>query len=138
MVQLLNYTNIRMTEEMRELAMENAKMTATMADLMKQSAGATEQMKISTGQNADATRRMADLAELNRQQAMQGERQAKSMAYLAYDAKRDSEVMKAITFVTLVFLPATFVSVSSNAGLEFTTYPLFQFADDLQHGFLQY
>ena len=152
MEQLLNYTNIRMVEgmksvseenakmtaemkelaiqnakvaeETKEFAIQNAKMTATMADLMRQNADATEQMKISTRQNADATKRMADLAELNRQQAVQSERQAQSMADLAYDTKRDSEVMKAITIVTLIFLPATFVSVRSILGLEFTTYPL--------------
>ena len=44
-------------------------------------------------------------------QAAQSARQAHSMAVLAYDSKRDSEVMKAITVVTLIFLPATFVSV---------------------------
>ena len=77
-----------------------------------------EEMKSVSEQNAEATKRMADLAELN-------ERQARSMAELAYDTKRDSEVMKAITIVTLIFLPATFVSVSSTPGLEFTAYPPF-------------
>ena len=68
-------------------------------------------MKSVSEQNAEATKRMAELAEMNRQQAVQSARQAQSMAALAYDAKRDSEVMKAITIVTLIFLPATFVSV---------------------------
>jgi len=55
-------------------------------------------------QNAKITAEM-------KEQAVQNARQAQSMAVLAYDSKRDSEVMKAITIVTLVFLPATFVSV---------------------------
>ena len=62
-------------------------------------------------QNAEATKRMAELA-------AQSARQAQSMAVLAYDAKRDSEVMKAITVVTLIFLPATFVSVCPIPPLE--------------------
>ena len=76
MLQLLNYTNIRIVEQ-------NANMTAEMKELAKQ----------------------------NAEQVEQGARQAQSMAILAHDAKRDSEVMKAITVVTLIFLPATFVSV---------------------------
>ena len=55
-------------------------------------------------QNAEATKRMAMLA-------AQGARQAHSTAVLAYDTKRDSQVMKAITVVTILFLPATFISV---------------------------
>ena len=55
-------------------------------------------------QNAKMTAEM-------KEQATQSARQAHSMAALAYDSKRDSEVMKAITVVTLIFLPATFVSV---------------------------
>ena len=82
-----------------------------------------EGIKSVSEQNAEATKRMAELAELNRQQAVQVEDLVQSMAILAYDAKRDNEVMKAIIIVTLIFLPATFVSVSSIPGLEFTTYP---------------
>jgi hypothetical protein len=59
-----------------------------------------------------------------KEQAAQSARQAQSMAVLAYDAKRDSEVMKAITVVTLIFLPATFVCVSPIPRLEWTIYPL--------------
>jgi len=55
-----------------------------------------------------------DLAESNHRQALQGARQAESMEALAYDSKRDSEVMKTITVVTMIFLPATFVSVRPN------------------------
>jgi hypothetical protein len=80
MLQLLNYTNVRMVEQ-------NARMTAEM-----------------------------------KEQAVQSARQAQSMAVLAYDAKRDSEVMKAITVVTLIFLPGTFISVSPIPHLELTTY----------------
>ena len=76
MLQLLNYTNIRMVEQ-------NSKMTAEMKEIAKQNAEQTEQSA----------------------------RQARSMGIIAYDTKRDSEVMKAITVVTLIFLPATFVSV---------------------------
>ena len=153
LLQLLNYTNIRMIEgmksvseqnakmteemkelakrngdmtaEMKELAMKNADLTATMADLMRQNAVATTQMKISTEQNAEATKKMAELAEVNRQQAVQGARQAQSMAVIAYDTKRDSEVMKAVTVVTLIFLPATFVSVGPIPRLVVTVYPVF-------------
>ena len=94
-----------------------------------------EGMKSVSEQNAEATKRMAELAELNRQQALRSERQARSMADLAYDAKRDSEVMKAITIVTLIFLPATFVSVSSIPGLEFTTYSPFRLQTIFSMGF---
>ena len=101
--QLLNYTNIRMVEGMKSVS----------------------------EQNAEATRRMAELAEVNRQQAVQSARQAKSMAALAYDTKRDSEVMKAITVVTLVFLPATFLSVRPILRLEFHCLPSFSLPDSL-------
>jgi hypothetical protein len=187
MVQLLNYTNIRMVEgmknvseenakmteemkdlakrngdmttEMKELAIKNADMTATMADLMRQNAEATTQMKISTEQNAEATKRMkelaelnhriteqsseatmrmAELAEVNRQQAAQSARQAQSMAVIAYDTKRDSEVMKAVTLVTLIFLPATFVAVSPIPCQEFTAYPDFLFQTVFSMGFLKF
>jgi Mg2+ and Co2+ transporter CorA len=90
MLQLLNYTNIRMVEQ-------NSKMTAE----------------------------MRELAEQNAEQTAQNARQAQLMAVLAYDAKRDSEVMKAITVVTLIFLPATFLSVSPIPRLELTIYPFF-------------
>ena len=83
-----------------------------------------EGMKRVSKQNAEATKRLAELAEVNRQQTGQSARQAQSMAALAYDAKRDSEVMKAITVVTLIFLPATFVSVCPISGLKLTTDPL--------------
>jgi hypothetical protein len=83
MLQLLNYTNIRMVEQ-------NSKMTAEMKELAKQ----------------------------NAEQATQSARQTQSMAVLAYETKRDSEVMKAITVVTLLFLPPTFVSVSPIPRLE--------------------
>ena len=64
----------------------------------------TSQVGISTQQNAVATARLTELAEAN-------EKQAKSMAALAYDSKRDSEIMKTITITTMLFLPPTFVSV---------------------------
>ena len=95
MLQLLNYTNIRMVEGMKNVS----------------------------EQNAEATKRMAELAEVNQRQAVQGARQAQSMAALAYDAKRDSEVMKAITVVTIIFLPPTFVSVCPILHLKLTTHP---------------
>ena len=105
MLQLLNYTNVRMVEQ-------NAHMTAEMKELAKQNAEQTDQ----------------------------GARQAQSMAILAYDAKRDSEVMKAITMVTLVFLPATFVSVcpmsTSVSGIDHLT--KVSFPDNLQYGFFYF
>jgi len=124
-MKIVSEQNVKMTEEMKELAMKNADMTATMADLMRQNAEATTQMKISTEYNAEATKRMKELAELNyriteqsseatvrmAELAEMNRRQAQSMAYIAYDTKRDSEVMKAVTLVTLIFLPATFVAV---------------------------
>ena len=75
-------------------------------------------MKSVSEQNAEATKKMAELA-------AQGARQAQSMAVIAYDTKRDSEVMKAVTVVTLIFLPATFVSVRSTTYQESTAYPVF-------------
>ena len=100
-----------MVEGMKLVSEQSAEMTATMADLMRQIAEATTQMRNSTKQNAEATRRMVQLAELARKQSIQNDRQAQALSDLAYDSKRDSEVMKAITVVTLIFLPATFVSV---------------------------
>ena len=119
-----------MVEGMKSVSEQNAKMTEEMKELTMKNAAATEQMQI-------ATQRMADLAELNRQQAVQSELQAKSMAILAYDAKRDSEVMKAITVVTLIFLPGTFIAVCP-MPLLIDHLPTFSFADHLQYGFLQY
>ena len=40
-------------------------------------------------------------------------KQSESMAIVAYDTKRDSEVMKTITVVTMIYLPATFACVCS-------------------------
>ena len=77
MLQLVNYTNIRMVEGMKNISEQNA-------------------------------------------------HQSQSIAVLAYDAKRDSEVMKAITVVTILFPPATFVSVRSVLHLKLTTHPAFQ------------
>jgi hypothetical protein len=74
-------------------------------------------------QNAKMTAEMKELAKRNAGQTAQSARQAQSMAVLAYDTKRDSEVMKAITVVTLIFLPATFVSVCPIPHLELTIYP---------------
>ena len=88
-------------------------------------------------QNAHMTAEMKELARQNAEQTDQGARQAHCMAILAYDSKRDSEVMKAITMVTLVFLPATFVSVcpmsTSVSGIDHLS--KFPFPDNLQYGF---
>ena len=65
-------------------------------------------------QNANMTAEMKELANQNAEQSQ-------SMAILAYGAKRDSEVMKAITVVTLIFLPATFVFVCPILSLDLTT-----------------
>ncbi len=127
-LQLLNYTNIRMVEGMKSVSEQTGKMTEEMKELAKRNADITAEMKVSTEQNAEATKRMAELAEVNRQQA-------RSMAVLAYDAKRDSEVMKAVTIVTLIFLPATFVSVGPILCLEFTAYPLFRLQTIFSMGF---
>ena len=83
-----------------------------------------EGMKNVSEQNAEATKRMAELAEVNRQQAAQSARQAQSMAVIAYDTKRDSEVMKAVTLVTLIFLPATFVAVGPIPRQDSTANPV--------------
>jgi Mg2+ and Co2+ transporter CorA len=40
-------------------------------------------------------------------------KQSESMAIVAYETKRDSEVMKTITVVTMFYLPATFSCVRS-------------------------
>jgi len=96
-----------------------------------------EGMKNVSEQNAEATKRMAELAEVNRQQAVQSARQAQSMAVIAYDTKRDSEVMKAVTLVTLIFLPATFVAVGPIPRQESTANPV-SLPDGLQHGIFQF
>ena len=82
-------------------------------------------------QNAEATKRMAELAG-------QSARQAQSMAVIAYDTKRDSEVMKAVTVVTLIFLPATFVSVGPIPRLEFAVYPIILFQTIFSMGFFSF
>ena len=107
-----------MIEGMKSVSEQNAEATKRMKELAELNHRITEQ-------SAEATMRMAELAEVNRQQAVQGARQAQSMAAIAYDTKRDSEVMKAVTVVTLIFLPATFVSVGSTTCQESTAYPFF-------------
>ncbi|EJD41568.1 hypothetical protein AURDEDRAFT_127070 [Auricularia subglabra TFB-10046 SS5] len=47
--------------------------------------------------------------------AKDNRKQAKATEELARDARRDSEIMKTITVVTLVYLPATFVSLKEPA-----------------------
>jgi len=123
-LQVLNYTNIRMVEGMKSISEQNAEATKRMKELAELNHRITEQ-------SAEATRRLTELAEVNRQQVAQGARQAQSMAILAYDTKRDSEVMKAITVVTLVFLPATFLSVRPILRLEFHCLPSFSLPDSL-------
>ena len=100
-----------MVEGMKRVSEQSADMTATMTKLMEKIADATDQMKNSTQQNAQAAQKMVKFAELTQDQSRQNERQTLALSDLAYDSKRDSEVMKAITVVTLIFLPATFVSV---------------------------
>jgi hypothetical protein len=43
---------------------------------------------------------------------------SESMAIIAYDTKRDSEVMKTIAVVTMIYLPATFTCVRFQYSLE--------------------
>ena len=86
-------------------------------------------------QNSKMTAEMKEIAKQNAEQTTQSARQAQSMAVIAYDTKRDSEVMKAITVVTLVFLPATFVSVCPMPLLEPTTYPHFRSQTIFSMGF---
>ena len=82
-------------------------------------------------QNANMTADMRALANQNAEQAQ-------SMAILAYGAKRDSEVMKAITVVTLIFLPATFVSVCPILCLDLTTCLYFLFQTIFSMGFFNF
>jgi hypothetical protein len=89
-------------------------------------------------QNAKMTADMKELAKQNAEQVAQSVRQAQSMAVLAYDTKRDSEVMKAITVVTLIFLPPTFISVCPIPCLEFTTYPILLFQTIFSMGFFNF
>src|SRR5258708_14334350 len=89
-LQLLNSTNIRMVEGMKQIAEDNAK-------------------------------------------------QSESIAIVAYDTKRDSEIMKTVTVVTMVYLPATFVCVRSQTpyiGLRAVHLTVFN-VDGVQHGLLQ-
>jgi hypothetical protein len=104
MLQLLNYTNIRMVEQ-------NSKMTAEMRELAKQ--------------NAEQTAEMKELAKQNAEQTAQNALQAQSMAVIAYDTKRDSEVMKAITVVTLIFLPGYFPLCKSDSTSGIDHLPFF-------------
>ena len=108
---MMTATMADLMKEMNNTNTQTAKMTATTAGLMYEIAEASKQMKISTEQNVDATQRMVHFAKLAQKQSIQNDLQARALSDLAYDSKRDSEVMKAITIVTLIFLPATFVSV---------------------------
>jgi hypothetical protein len=138
MSQLLNYTSIRMVEGMKSVSEQNAKMTEEMKELAMKNAEATKRMKELAELSSEATTRMAELAEVNRQQAAQGAHQAKSMADLAYDTKRDSEVMKAVTLVTLIFLPATFVAVGPIPRQEFPAYSVVLLQTVFSMGFLKF
>jgi len=120
-----------MVEKMKSVSEQNADATKRMKVLAESNHRITEQSAEATKRLAEATRRLADLAEINRQQAVQGARQAQSMAALTYDTKRDSEVMKAITVATLVFLPATFLSVRSILRLDFHCLPSLSLPDIL-------
>ena len=68
----------------------------------------------------------------------QNARQAQSMAILAYDTKRDSQVMKAITVVTILFFPATFVSVCPILHLKLVTHPTSPFQTIFSMGFFNF
>lgn len=70
-----------------------------------------EGMKTISEENVKMTLRMKELAESSSLQAEESSKQADAMARLAYDSKRDSEIMKTITVVTMIFLPATFCCV---------------------------
>jgi Mg2+ and Co2+ transporter CorA len=89
-----------------------------------------------TKQNAEATLRMSQLAESGNRQAEQSARQAKSMEALTIDAKRDTEIMKTITVVTMIFLPPTFVSVCPELFYRSPAQPLPP--DNLQYGLLPF
>ena len=65
MVQLLNYTNIRMVEGMKSVSEQNAKMTEEMKDLAKRNGDMTAEMKELAMKNADMTATMADLMRQN-------------------------------------------------------------------------
>ncbi|KAJ8508385.1 hypothetical protein ONZ45_g9336 [Pleurotus djamor] len=52
-----------------------------------------------------------------REMAEENQKQADATQAIAKDAKRDSEVMKAITVVTLIYLPATFVCTLLSMGI---------------------
>jgi hypothetical protein len=96
-------------------------------------------MKSTTDRNVEANERMKVLAEISYKQAKDGEKQTQAMVDLAYETKRDSEVMKTITAVTLMFLPATFVCVSvswsivhySNGSLNHRHYSALDFSTSI-------
>lgn len=50
--------------------------------------------------------------------ALDNQKQAEATEFLARDAKRDGEIMKTITVVTLIYLPATFVCVCAAVALS--------------------
>jgi len=65
-------------------------------------------------------------------------KQSESMAIVAYDTKRDSEVMKTITVVTMIYLPATFTCVRSRTAqiANWDVQLMISNVDGLQHGVL--
>ena len=73
-----------------------------------------------------------------KEQAAQSARQAHSMAALAYESKRDSEVMKAITVVTLIFFRPRLSLYAQFSCLELTTYPHFLFQTIFSMGFFSF
>ena len=114
-------------------------MTATIAELMRKIADATDQMRDldktkcrSNTENGTTHRTGSKLVN-----TLQTNRQTQTMSALTYDTRRDSEVMKAITVVTLIFLPATFVSVRPDPVPGIPAHLLSR-RSSLQHGFLHY
>lgn len=71
---------------------------------------------------------MYQIAEDNRKQAVATEA-------IARDAKRDSEIMKTITVVTLVYLPATFVCVRTWPTVRHAA--SYGSADTTEHGHIR-
>ena len=65
-------------------------------------------------------------------------RQSKLMANVAYDTKRDSEVMTTITVATRIYLPATFLCVRSLTPeiAHWDVHLMIFNVDGLQHGVL--
>lgn len=132
-LQYLSQRNVRATEAMAIATKATLESNQEMKVLAKSTFDSNEEMKSLAQATLQTNEELKTLATatLKTNEDMKGlafssASQAEATNRLAADARRDSEVMKAITVVTIIFLPATFVSVSNLSPSQNSTYMLTQ------------